>query len=210
MNPVLRPVNGLPEAGTLQLIFADGNPRAIDSNGRQYRLRPESGTPVHAAYATGTLTGTTIAANDTVTIGDITYTFVAALSVGPTVPNEILVGASDSDSLDNLIAAINGGAGEGTLYSDDTEASPLVSAAAGAGDTMDLTALEIGPGPNTVPTTASLTAGGFGAATLAGGAFATEASKGDQLIDGSFLYTATANVEKNSTSGWEKSAVAAL
>jgi hypothetical protein len=47
-------------------------------------------------------------------------------------------------------------------------------------------------------------------ALFSGGVAATEGSKGDQLIDGNFLYTATADVSATSTSGWEKSAVAAL
>lgn len=199
----------LPQPGYFRLCNDGGEFRILDPNGRKYRLRPESGTPTHAAYATGTLTGTTIADTNTVTIGGVVYTFKTALT-SPAVANEVLVGASDSDSLDNLIAAINAAAGAGTLYGTGTVANPFVTAAAGAGDTMDVTARSIGSGGNGIATTSTLTAGAFGAATLTGGSFATEASKGDQMIDGSFLYTATANVAVTSTSGWEKSAVAAL
>ena len=122
---------------------------------------------------TGTLTGTTIAADDTVTIGDHVYTFVASLT-SPAVPDEVLVGASDSDSLDNLIAAINGDAGEGTLYGTGTVANAYVTAAAGAGDTMDVTAITA-DGVATA-TTATLTAGDWGAATLAGSILASGAT----------------------------------
>lgn len=198
-----------PSAGFVRIAVIGALLRLIEPSGRQRRLQPESGTPVHAAYAGGTLTGTTIADGDEVVIGAITYTFVAALT-DPAVPYEVLVGASDSDSLDNLIAAINGAAGEGTLYGTGTDAHPLVSAAAGTGDTMDVTARTIGAAGNDIATTATLTAGGWGGSLMTGGAYATEASARDQLIDGSFLYTATADVSRTSTSGWVKSAVSAL
>lgn len=52
-------------------------------------------------------------ANDTVTINGVVFTFVA--SVGSTAGN-VLIGASAADSVDNLVAAINGAAGAGTTY----------------------------------------------------------------------------------------------
>lgn len=120
---------------------------------------------------TGTLTGTTIAAGDTVTIGTVTYTFGDPLV---DTANNVLVGASDSASLDNLIAAINAAAGAGTTYGTGTVANPHVSAAAGAGDTMVVTAL-VADGVATA-TTAVLTAGDWGAATLAGSIIASGAT----------------------------------
>lgn len=127
------------------------------------------GATTHNVAATGTLTGTEIAADDTVDINGVEYTFVAALSDDPAVPYEVLVGATDSDSLDNLIAAINGAAGEGTLYGTGTVAHPDVTAAAGAGDTAVVTARVGGLEGNAITTTAVLTDGDWGAATLAGG-----------------------------------------
>jgi hypothetical protein len=118
-----------------------------------------------AVAATGTLTGTTIAVNDTVTIGSTVYTFKSPV----TTAYHVLVGATDSDSLDNLIAAITAGAGAGTAYGTGTLVHPTVTAAAGAGDTMDATALTAGTAGNSIATTATLTAGGWGAATLTGG-----------------------------------------
>lgn len=200
----------VPSGGKIRHFNVNGYPRVMKADGRQYRLTAEPATPVHAEAATGTLTGTTIAADDTVTIGDITYTFVAALSVGPEVPYEVLVGASDSDSLDNLIAAINGDAGEGTLYGTGTVAHLFVTAAAGAGDTMDVTAATPGTAANVLGTTASLTAGDWGAATLEGGVDATYGSEGDRLFDADFIYVAVADVDVSSTSGWKKAALSAL
>lgn len=110
--------------------------------------------------ATGTLTSTGTAATDgdQVKIGDITYTFVTALSEAkatavftltdvltegetitiegitytmratPTAPYDVDIGASAAISLDNLKAAINDSGTEGTTYGTGTEAHPLVTA----------------------------------------------------------------------------------
>jgi hypothetical protein len=122
-----------------------------------------------AVRALGTLTGTTIAADDTVTVESIVYTYVAAISTGPTIPGEVLVGTADTDSLDNLIAAMNGGAGVGVLYSVGTTAQSDVTARPAAGDTMIVEANVPGTAGNALTTVASLSAGDFGAATLASG-----------------------------------------
>jgi hypothetical protein len=128
------------------------------------RVVKANSTGIHA-FASGVLTGTTIAAADTVTIGGRVYTFEAA----PVAADDIDVGADDEESLDNLIAAINAAAGEGTKYGTGTVINPDVRAAAGAGDTMDVIARVSGTGGNAITTTAVLTAGDFAAATLLGG-----------------------------------------
>jgi hypothetical protein len=121
-----------------------------------------------AAFATGTLTATGNFANgDTVTTGTKTYTFQTTLT---NVDGNVLIGATASDSLDNLIAAINLAAGAGTLYAAATTANGFVSAAAGAGDTMDVTALVAGTLANTYATTETSANASWGAATLTGGA----------------------------------------
>jgi hypothetical protein len=107
-------------------------------------------------------------ANDTVTIGTKTYTYVSALSTGPTVANEVVIG-NEAVSKANLIAAINGDAGIGTLYSTGTVAHTLVDAAAGTTHTIVLTAKTGGTAGNAIATTASHTKGSFGAVTLTGG-----------------------------------------
>lgn len=146
-----------------------------------------TGNPTGAVRAVGTLTGTTIAADDTVTVDDgdvdVAYTFVASLSTGPTVANEVLVGAADTDSLDNLMAAMNGSAGEGVLYGVGT--TPLTNARAtpGASDTLILRAIVPGAAGNAIQTTATLTSGDWGAGTLASGA------DGDTVLLDSITYT---------------------
>lgn len=119
--------------------------------------------------ATGTLTlAENVAADETVTIGSKTYTFKA--TVGSTA-DEVKVGADASGSLDNLIAAINGAAGAGGTYGSSTAAHADVTAAAGAGDTMTLTAAVAGTAANSLATTETLAGSGnqFGGATLSGG-----------------------------------------
>lgn len=125
-------------------------------------------TPVDTK-ATGTLTAADVAANnETVVIGGQTYTFKTALTA-PTTANEVLLGVSASASLDNLIAAINKAAGGGTTYGSATVANAYVTAAAGAGDTVVLTAIEPGTVGNAIATTETGGDLSFGASTLTGG-----------------------------------------
>lgn len=188
--------------------------RLVSIDGSAYTpedLRPSRGTPTLATFAANILTGTTIAAGDTVTIGANTYTFVDALTTDPDpVPFEVLVGETDSASLDNLIAAINGDSGEGITYGEGTTACEVATAAAGAGDTLELTASTIGSAGNQIATTSDLTAGGWESSTLEGGQNATPAKAGEELYDDNFRYLCTSDVSSNSTSGWKKSALSSL
>jgi hypothetical protein len=119
--------------------------------------------------ATGTLTATANFANtETVTLGTKTYTFQTVLT---NVDGNVLIGASASDSLDNLIAAINLGAGAGTLYAAATTVNADAYAAAGAGDTLLATAKT--PPGNAVATTDTAANASWGAATLTGGTTST-------------------------------------
>lgn len=89
---------------------------------------------------------------DTVTTGTKTYTFETVLT---NVDGNVLIGASASASIDNLIAAITLGAGSGAVYAAATTANTFVTASAGAGDTMDTTALLGGTQGNLIATTES-------------------------------------------------------
>ena len=118
--------------------------------------------------ATGTLTAIANFANtETVTIGTKTYTF---LSVLVNVDGNVLIGASASDSLDNLIAAIGLGAGSGTVYAAATTLHPTAFAAPGAGDTLIATAKAGGTAGNAIASTDTAINASWGGATLAGGA----------------------------------------
>lgn len=129
-------------------------------------VRETAGMTV-AATGVFTLTGNPVA-GELVTIGTVGYYFRTALTV-PAVANEVVIGVDASATLDNLIAAINGAAGVGTVYSSGTVAHPYVSAAAGAGDTMTLQADTAGAAGNNVITATNSTVGSWGATTLTGG-----------------------------------------
>jgi hypothetical protein len=117
--------------------------------------------------ATGTLTAAANFGNtETVTLGTKTYTFQTVLT---NVDGNVLIGAAASESLDNLIAAINLAAGAGTLYAAATTANTLAFAEAGAGDTLVATAKVGGTGGNSVATTETAANASWGAATLTGG-----------------------------------------
>ena len=121
--------------------------------------------------ATGILTLTGNASNnETVTIDSKTYTFQDTLT---DTDGNVKIGANASDTIDNLIAAIVLGAGSGTAYAASMTLHPTVDAAAGAGDTMDLTAKSSGDSGNSLTTTETMTNGSFGGATLSGGSDGT-------------------------------------
>jgi hypothetical protein len=98
-----------------------------------------------------------------------TYTFRTVL-VGGNIADEVLIGGSASDSLDNLIAAINRDAGEGTTYGGLTRDNFLVSASAGAGDTMDIVCKTRGVRGNAFTLGTTVTGASWGAASPSGGA----------------------------------------
>lgn len=164
--------------------YASGGFKEVDATNLPglYRFDPPDAPWVHgvdhvsiglalgvAASGVLTLTGQPLN-TETVTIDTKVYTFQTTLT---NVDGNVLIGASASASLDNLIAAITLGAGAGTTYAAATTLHPTVTAAAGAGDTMDATAKVKGTGGNTIATTETLTNGSWGAATLAGGGTTT-------------------------------------
>lgn len=114
-----------------QLVFTVNGGLYVYDGGTLWRVR------YFKELATATLTMTANpTASETVTLGFVTYTFRAVVSL----PNDVKIGASASASIDNLIAAINAGTGEGTLYGTGTVINPDASAATAAGDTMLATA----------------------------------------------------------------------
>jgi len=111
------------------------------------------------------------AAADTVTIGAQTYTFRTALTASTTA-NEVLIGATSAATLQNLAAAVNGGAGSGVAYGSLTTTNLSANGTANADGTLTLTALVSGVGGNAIVSTLSAaTHLGFSSGgTFAGGA----------------------------------------
>ncbi len=128
-----------------------------------------SGTaPVDQATETLTITGA-ITDGETVVIDSKTYTFKDSLTdTDGFVLNEP---ADDREgTLDNLVAAITLGAGAGTKYAASTTLHSTITAADGAGTTVDMTAKRGGTGGNSLTTTEGMANGAFGAGTMSGGA----------------------------------------
>ena len=153
----------------------------ITPSNQQAEIAPVSGSSAMGSFrviagtagvkASGTLTstGTAPANNDTVTIGSVTYTFKTALSAGPTVPYEVLIGASADAALDNLKAAINDTGVEGTNYSVGTVAHPTVEATTNTATTQLVVARIGGTAGNAIATTEVSAQLSWGAATLLNG-----------------------------------------
>ena len=66
---------------------------------------------------------------DTVTVNDVTYTFVDALTTVPSeVPGEVLIATLPESSLANLAAAVNGAEGKSITYANGTEQPDNIAA----------------------------------------------------------------------------------
>lgn len=139
------------------------------------KLPPFEDSFIEAALvpATGLFTLTGQPANgETVRLGTkdgvaaATYTFKTVLAAA----FDVLIGASSSDSIDNLNAAINKGPGEGTLYGTGTTAN--FDATSERMPTIQILARATlaGTGGNAIVTTDTVANGSWGAGTLAGGA----------------------------------------
>ncbi|MBW2635981.1 MAG: hypothetical protein JRC86_00390 [Deltaproteobacteria bacterium] len=123
-------------------------------------------TALTEVKATGILTASATPADGArAEIDGVTYTFRDALGEAYDVLTEVAA----ADALDNLIAAITGGAGSGVKYHGDTVTHTTCTATDGALDTVDVEALAVGVAANAY---VSVGYGGelsFGAGTLAGG-----------------------------------------
>ncbi len=131
-------------------------------------------------YASATLDLTAQpASGDTVTIGTDTYTFVAAASdLVATTANQVVIGSSVQNTLDNLQAAVNGTGGAGTTYSAATVENSAAQISSVNGGSATIQAALPGTDGNSiaVSTTITDTSGGFsgGVTDLAGGTAAAD------------------------------------
>lgn len=155
-------IAAIPAFETLTFSAVAANTETVTVNTTVYTFK----TALTEAKASGILTAASPPTDGMrVVIGSTEYTYRDTLAD----PYDVLVEVSASDALDNLVAAITGGAGEGTKYGTDTDAHPTVTAAPGALDTVDVEALSIGVAGNSI---ASVGYGGtltFASATLLGG-----------------------------------------
>lgn len=126
--------------------------------------RPLTTTAAVQATQVLTTTGNAVAA-ETITIGTIVYTWKSTLAG----PFDVLVGGTASASLDNLKAAINHAAGEGSTYGYGTVAHPNVTATTKTSSALTVQAISACAAGNSIASTTTMTNATWGAATLAGG-----------------------------------------
>jgi len=174
-------------------VFTGNNMSVFVSDGSSIDKNSTSGPTISVAlpnlsasalglgtYATGTvdLTGQPTA-NDTVTIGTQVYKFVAAGAAGATA-NDVALGGSVQQTLQNLEAAVNGGPGAGTTYGTGTASNTSASITGVNGGSVTVQALAAGTAGNGIALSASLTGsvGGVvgGNGDLAGGTAAADLS----------------------------------
>lgn len=143
-------------------------------------------------HATVTLTGTgNPVAAETMTLGSRVYTFraTAATFAGA---NEILIGAALTNTLDNIKAAINGAAGEGTTFSNNTLRHETIFASNKTATTVVFHARVAGTAGNSLASTETMTNNSFGAGTLTGGAAAgAKAATFTPTAEGTYNVSAT-------------------
>jgi len=178
-------------AKALFLCHVSGDNQPIIDGVKAILINSDSAGAVKASGAV-TFSGVGTA-DDTVTVGGITYTLVAA----PAVAYDVDIGANVTETGANLAAAINAGAGAGTAYGTGTVAHPDVSAAADTG-VVTVTAKIHGPSGNLIATTEAGTGASFAAAALAGGTVsdvqadavaAANRAKGISLFKGAYFDT---------------------
>lgn len=132
-------------------------------------LPPRDDTYVEAALtqATGLLTFVSLpATGDHVVSDGKTYNLVTPFV---NTAGNVLIGASITATIDNLVAAINGGAGAGTVYGTGTTAAVNTTAVNLATNQMKVSASVAGTGGNALATTTTSSHASWGAATLTGG-----------------------------------------
>lgn len=168
------------ESSYLRTLTAQNGAVAYVTDDGAYNFQTLDQTParddtfIEAALlpATGILTQVALpVATKTVTVGTkdgavaAVYTWVAAVAAA----FDVKIGVSANASLANLVAAINAGAGAGTLYGTGTTANYNVSAVSLPLNQMQVTALAAGTAGNSIASSTTDTNGSWGGATLSGG-----------------------------------------
>ena len=139
-------------------VDGDINYRYLVTFVTEYGLESNAGPAspiVSVQKAAATATTTAVGApsnNDRVTVGGITYTWVTSLT-SPQIANEVLIGASSTTAMNNLVEAIIANPlTSGTAFGSPTTANSLVTAefAGGASDQIDYTAEAAGTDGNSI------------------------------------------------------------
>jgi len=155
-------------------------------------------TPVNAVAATKVLTFTgNASASETVSIGGQVYTFKTTLAAA----NEVLIGANAEASRDNLVAAINKGADEGTTYGTGTVANAYVTATATSTDKVTATAKTAGAAGNDIAVNTDVTGASW--ANGVSGVNSTTGKDREMCADKNYYYISF-GASTVSTQNWRK------
>lgn len=127
---------------------------------------PQAATTLVKATALLTVTGQPSDTN-TVTVGGKVYTFQTSLTDSD---GNVLIGTDAEDSIKNLRAAVNLGAGSGTKYAASMTVNPYARAADTSATVMTLTAETSGTVGNLIDSTETHANGSFAAAVFQNGA----------------------------------------
>lgn len=176
------------------------------ANGDGIRL-PEAGD----AFAAGQAAGASVAqgsltfsanptADGTVTIGDVTYKFVEALAAA----NDVLIGATLTETASNLVAAINAEAGIGTVYGAGTVANEDAHATLSENGVVSVFADDAGAEGNAIALASTDGAVVASGATLSGGASAGQAASANAKFVGVAVFSYYITTQNN---GYAKSAL---
>jgi hypothetical protein len=149
------------------------------------------GTPVNAVASTAVLKVTTLpTAGETITIGDIVYTFVAN-ATPDLAPGQIELEANVGDTRPNIVAAINGTDGHNVL-------NPLATAGAFAGADSTLTATTRGVLGDDIVADTDMVGADNEISAFTGGINGTPGVRGAVCLDASRIYVA---IDTNTISG---------
>ena len=176
-------VNATYDTGTLTL---NAQPGVISTATGSISM---TGQPTTLTRATGVLNITTQPSEgDTVTVGDQTYRFEASADM--TQANDVVIGATLTDTLNNLAGAVNGtgtagaaGGGGVTEFTGTAASTEATMYYSGSGTEALVTAMNGGTGGNSIPLTSSIAGAANPSATLSGGLNA------DTVTLGSTTYT---------------------
>ncbi len=155
------------------------------------------GTVVTPVKAQGTLTfNGSVSDGETVTIGGAVYEFdTNSDTVEGNIAVDVSGGATASDAVTALVAAIT------------ANENSVVTAEAGDGNTVVVTAVVPGTEGNNIAVSTDASNGEWAKATLTGGVDGTVAKKGTIMFDESYVYVAVDDCTAT-VSNWKKAALA--
>ena len=164
--PAKTPVNAVAASKLLTIGTNPVEGATVTIGGKAYRFRTDIGAGVKAEQ-TLTFNSELPHDGDTVILGMTTYTFKDALT--PTA-GQVLIEATVTATIDNLVAAVSGGAGAGTKYAIGTsDISAVITPTKASADTFKVVYYVVGTLGNGFDTLGTLTHATWGHEHLQGG-----------------------------------------